>query len=240
MTESAAADAAGKFYAATLRRLQKSGIPFLIGGAYTLPVYADIRRETKDLDLFCRAMDYPALLGILADAGCRIEVTDANWLAKAFHKDHFVDLIFNSHNGLCPVDDAWFVHARRADVLGVTVDLVPPEEVIWTKVYIQDRRRFDGADICHILRKMGDSLDWERLLQHLEVHWQLLLAQLITFRFVYPSERDKAPSWVMDALLTRQRELEQLPPSQDAICRGQMLSTAQYEVDIREWGYAPR
>ncbi|HZU13085.1 MAG TPA: nucleotidyltransferase [Chloroflexota bacterium] len=235
-----AAGPATDFYVATLHRLKEAGIPFLVGGAYALGAYADIYRETKDFDIFCRAADYPAILGVLSEAGWRIEVTDANWLAKAFYDGYYVDLIFNSHNGLCPVDDSWFEHAPASEVLGVKVRLVPPEEVIWTKVYVQDRHRFDGADVYHIIRKIGAQLDWERLLQRFAVHWQLLLGQLLTYRFVYPSDAHQVPAQVMQTLLEREREQESLPTSQDRICRGQMLSTTQYEIDIKDWGYAPR
>lgn len=228
------------FYASALKDLRRSNVPFMIGGAYALGEYADIHRETKDLDIFCKASDYPGLLQALADSGYRTEVTDANWLAKAFHGDHFVDLIFNSHNGLCPVDDSWFDHAREIELFDVPVRLIPPEEEMWTKVYVQDRHRFDGADIYHIIRKMGPELDWARLLLRLEVHWQLLLAHLVNFRFVYPSQPNQVPQWVMDELLSRMREQQALPAAKDVICRGTILSATQYRPDIEEWGYKAR
>jgi hypothetical protein len=74
----------------------------------------------------------------------------------------------------------------------------------------------------------------------METHWELLLAHLINFRFVYPSEQDVVPRWLLDELLCRaQRQLD-LPQPQDRICRGFMLSRTEYEVDTSRWDYRQR
>jgi Nucleotidyl transferase of unknown function (DUF2204) len=230
---------AERFYVAALKCLQKSGTPFMLGGAFSLQEYAGIHRDTKDLDIFCTAGDSHALLGVLSEAGYTTQMTDPNWLAKAFQGEYFVDLIFNSHNGLCPVDDIWLEHARDAAVLGLKVKLVPPEEVLWTKIYVQQRVRFDGADVNHILRQTGPKLDWERLLRRFEVHWELLLSAISNFQFVYPAERDHVPRWVIDELVRRMTALRDLPASEDRVCRGHYLDRAGYEIDLNEWGYRP-
>ena len=66
-----------------------------------------------------------------------------------------MDVIFNSGNGVARVDDLWFDHAPRTNVLGVIVRLSPAEEMIWSKAFIQERERFDGADVLHLLREVG-------------------------------------------------------------------------------------
>lgn len=232
-------DPAQTFYVVALKLLQKTEIPFMVGGAFSLRAYADIERDTKDLDIFCKAGDSSRLLAALSEAGYTTQVTDPNWLAKAFNGEHFVDLISNSHNGLCPVDDIWLEHARDAEVLGISVKLVPPEEVLWTKIYVQARARFDGSDVNHMLRKVGADLDWERLLRRFEVHWELLLGALCTFQFVYPAERDHVPGWLIEELMQRMRQSRGLPASEDRLCRGPYLDRASYEVDIKDWGYRP-
>jgi hypothetical protein len=209
----------------------------MLGGAFTLQEYAGISRDTKDLDIFCKAGDSQSLLARLGDAGYETQVTDPNWLAKAYDGDHYVDLISNSHNGLCPVDDLWLEHARDATVLGQKVKLVPPEEVLWTKIYVQGRYRFDGSDVNHILRKIGPELDWERLMRRFEVHWELLLSAVTNFQFVYPAERDHVPGWIVEELLQRMRQSRDLPSSEDRLCRGQYLDPNCYQIDVKEWGY---
>jgi hypothetical protein len=231
---------AEKFYQDALRSLIESDLPFLVGGAWAMRCYANITRDTKDLDIFCKASDYPLLLKRLAEDGYETELTDASWLAKARKGDHLIDLIFNSANRLCPVDDTWFEHARDFEILGQTVRLIPPEEQIWSKATVQDRFRFDGADVLHIIRHSGSTIDWNRLLRRMEPVWEVLLAHLTMFGFVYPSERECVPRWVMDDLLDRLRAQLDVPDSQDPICRGLLLSRTQYAIDLEEWGYVFR
>ena len=34
----------------------------------------------------------------------------------------------------------------------------------------------------------------------MEPHWEVLLTHLLNFRFVYPTERDLVPRWLMEEL----------------------------------------
>jgi Uncharacterised nucleotidyltransferase len=228
---------AESFYGTALRHLLRSGVPFLIGGAYAMREYGGIFRDTKDLDVFCLPGDYPRILQVFAGAGFRTEVTHPHWVAKAFQGEYFVDIIFGSSNDLCPVDDLWFQFARKVHLLGFAVPLIPPEEMIWSKAYVQDRYRFDGADIAHILRKMGAELDWHRLLVRMDRDWEVLLAHLINFRFAYPSERDIVPEWILRELSSRVQQQLGEPALPERICRGPRLTPHDYQIDIAEWGY---
>ena len=187
-------------YADALRTLTESGVPFLVGGRMRW-VHMPISIATPKISMsFCRTGDCPRLLTALESAGFQPELTDANWLAKAFKGENYVDLIFSSGNGLAPVDDLWFEHCRDAEVCGRNVKLAPPEEIIWSKSTVQSRYRYDGADVQHIIRMEGRNLDWRRLLSRMEPIWEILLAYLMLFRFVYPSERDAVPQWLMQEL----------------------------------------
>ena len=126
--------------------------------------------NTKDLDLFVRPDDCRAALTALAALGCRTEWTFPHWLGKAYRGGEFVDVIFSSGNGVATVDDQWFEHAAEGVAVGRAVRLVPPEEMIWQKVYIQERERYDGADIAHLLRAVGRDLHWPRLLARMGPH----------------------------------------------------------------------
>lgn len=226
------------FYAEALGHALHSGVPFLIGGAYALRHYAGgITRATKDIDFFVKAEDYPRLLQVFSDVGYRTEITQPLWLTRACVDDLFVDVIFNTPNALCPVDDSWFEHARDAEVLGFPVKLAPPEEIIWPKLYVMERDHFDGGDVLHILRQEGATLDWQRLWQRMERHWQVLFAHVLLFRFVYPSERNVVPDWLIRELLARVEEEMATAPPEARICRGTLLSNEQYLIDITQWGY---
>ncbi len=62
-----------------------------------------------------RACHVDAAMQAFRDAGFRSEVAFPHWIAKAHHGEYYLDIIYNSGNGLCPVDDDWFhfAPARR-------------------------------------------------------------------------------------------------------------------------------
>jgi hypothetical protein len=163
-------------------------------------------------------------------------VTDPGWIAKGFRGEWFVDLIFSSGNGVAVVDDLWFEHARPGRVMGTDVLLAPPEEMIWSKAFVLERERYDGADVNHLVRAMGEELDWDRLLFRFGRYREVLLSHLLLYRFVYPGERSKVPDRVMLGLLARvEEELGTDHPR--ALCRGNLLSRAQYGHDLSQLGY---
>jgi hypothetical protein len=226
-----------EFYVRTLVVLNKAGTPFLVAGAYALAKHAGIERHTKDLDIMVRRCDRDVILRALDSAGYRTEVSFPHWLAKAFGDDGFVDVIFSSGNGVTEVDDEWFTHASEGEIFGVPVSICPAEEMIWAKGYVQERERFDGADIVHLIRCRGECMDWGRLLRRFGEHWRVLFSHLITFGFVYPAERAKIPAWVLMELSERLgREIEG-PTPEGQICFGTLLSREQYLTDIGKWGY---
>jgi len=235
MTVQAHGDRVTDFYHRSLSLL--SDLPFLLAGAYALQAYTGIQRHTKDLDVFATPATYPAILQALAAAGYRTEITDANWLAKAFVGDLYVDVIFASANGQVQIKESWFEDAPVKDAFGVRVKVIPVTELLYSKLYIASRQRYDGADINHLLLCCSADIDWDRLLSLVGRDWQLLLARLLTFQWVYPSERDRIPPAVLDELFARQREMCALPVPQDRVTRGPLLSRTDYQVDIDEWGF---
>ena len=99
----------------------------LLGGAFALQTHLGVMpRAVKDLDVFVRPRDVRPALDALRDASYATEVAFPHWLAKAVAGDEFIDVIFGSGNGVVPVDDDWFAHARRVAVLGVPVLVCPP------------------------------------------------------------------------------------------------------------------
>ena len=225
------------FYVRMLEELRGADVPFLLGGAYAFARYTGIERHTKDIDVFVRPEDAERLLAVLGGAGCAIERTHPHWLGKASCGAEFVDVIYSSGNGVARVDDDWFAHAVPDRVLGVPVSLVPPEEMIWSKAFVMERERFDGADVAHLLRATAEVLDWRRLLDRFDENWRVLLVHLVLFGFVYPGERDRIPGWATREL-TRRLDAELDAPDADATrFRGTLISREQYLPDLHRWGY---
>jgi hypothetical protein len=224
------------FFHHVLEALSGSAISFLIGGAYAFNHYSEINRRTKDLDIFIRRRDFGRISEVLREHGYETELTYPHWLGKIHHGDVHIDLIFSSGNGIAEVDDAWFEHASEGRVLDIPVRMCPAEELIWSKAFIMERERYDGADLIHLLRARGLRLDWDRLLVRFDVHWRILLSHLVLFGFVYPADRELVPLAVMNELLDRLRNEMLAATPQDSICLGTLLSREQYLNDIDQQG----
>jgi hypothetical protein len=226
-----------EFYCQTLKTLNASGIPYLVGGAFAFERFTGIKRQTKDIDIFVLPEDCDRILSLFASKGYETYIHSPHWLAKACYGDDFVDIIFNSANGIDPVDDEWFKYAVDAKVLGIPTKICPAEETICSKAFVMARDRFDGADIAHLILRCHDILNWERLLKRFGDNWRVLFSHLILFEFIYPQERSRIPNWVMQELLQRlQTEINTSPPP-DKICQGTLLAPLQYFIDLEHWGY---
>ncbi|HEY0629542.1 MAG TPA: nucleotidyltransferase [Sphingomicrobium sp.] len=227
-----------EFFADCLRLLTEAGYPFLVSGTFALAHHTGIVRPTKDLDVFCKSGDYPRFLSSFQEQGYRTEVEDERWIAKVFKSEKYIDIIFNVSSAVVPVTDEWFAHAPQTQLFGLNVRVTPATEFIWSKMFMQYRDRYDGADVAHIILKKHEEIDWQRLLSGVELYWEVLLMHLINFRFVYPSERELVPRWLFDELIGRLQAQADVPPSTVRMCRGRLLSPADYLVDVNDWGFA--
>ncbi|WBY02669.1 nucleotidyltransferase [Ramlibacter tataouinensis] len=226
------------FYRRALQSLADAGVPFLVGGAFAHACFTGIRRSTKDLDLFIRRAHYEQVEALMRAQGWRTELAFPHWLAKVYAGEDFIDLIFNSGNGVTPVDDEWFRGNAQAQVLGVPVLIANIEDSLLSKAFIMERERFDGADIAHLLQANAEQLDWDRLLRRFGPHWRVLLAHLALFGFIYPGERHRVPRRVMEVLLARlAQEVAQAPAEDPHVCAGTLLSREQYLHDVERMGY---
>ena len=174
-------------------------------------------------------------LELFRGIGYETDLLFPHWLAKVRCHDFFIDLIFSSGNGVARVDDLWFEHAVPAKVLGTADASVPAEELLWSKSFIQERERFDGADVLHLLRELGPGLDWERLLMRFGDYWRVLFSHITLFGFVYPDRRGQIPSWVLTTLM--RRFADDVPELENRACYGSLLSREQYLWDLEHSGY---
>ena len=226
------------FYKEAIEILHKSGVDFMLGGGFAMFHYTGIYRDTKDLDVFCKSNDYPKMMKIFSDHGYKTELHDVRWLAKVFKGDYFIDIIFDTVNHICTVDNSWFENASEGYFVDSKVKFVGAEELLWCKTYVQNRERFDGADVNHLMLKQGKTMDWEKVLYRLDQHWHLLLAEIIMFQFVYPADyHDIIPKWLFDELMKRAKEQYDLPAAVQRVCRGPIIDNTQYSVDVKNWDY---
>ena len=135
------------------------------------------------------------------------------------------------------MDDDWFIYATRGTILGHSVLLSPVEESIWSKGFVMERERFDGADVIHLVRAFGAQMDWVRLLRRFDRYWEVLLSHLLLFRFTYPGERTTVPDSVMSELLGRATDSLHQGNWEEKLCRGNLISSCNFQLDLGHWGY---
>jgi hypothetical protein len=230
-------EAEREVYRSALETLNRAGVPCVVSGLYAIHVYTGVYRETKDLDLLMEP-------GVVLDAaralkaeGFTMKLEEPHWLAKALRGAQ-VDLIYGMANGIGFIDSDWYAHSRPAILAATPVRVAPPEELIWHRLFIGERHRFDMADVVHLILHLGRDLDWERLLGRVGENWRLLVSQLQFFNYVYPEHRDRVPDWVRERL--RERDLDDLSPEPEGrapLCRGTMLSRYSFAIDVNEWGF---
>jgi hypothetical protein len=231
---------AEEFYSRVIELLLERKMPFMIGGTYAFSAYTGIERPTKDIDIKCAFEDYPTILKTFSDAGFKTEISEEQWIAKVYESDHsfFTDVIFAEKNGLAKIDQGWIKHARPGTVLGHTVKLEPIEDMISSKAFIQQKERFDGADVINLIYKYSDTIDWKFLSEKIEPHWEILFAHLVNFVFVYPSEKKALPKWLLSDYLKRAQKEFFEPCANRKLTRGLLISS-QYEPAVTQWGFHP-
>jgi hypothetical protein len=188
------------------------------------------------MDLFSTPENYPTILRIADKAGYTTELLDEHWIAKIHKEAYTTDVIFAEKNGLNKVNKSWFERSPTGSVLGYTVKLMPLEEMIKSKSFIQNHTRYDGPDVIHLILRQGSVIDWRLLLSLMDPHWEVLFAHLINFIFVYPANREIIPLWVMETLQKRLKALMSQSVIKDRVTRG-LLFSMDYKVSIERWGY---
>ncbi len=230
-------EAEREVYKRALEALNAAGVPFVVAGAYAIYEHTGIYRQTKDLDLFFEPSGVVAAARALREVGFVTRLEDEHWLAKATSGEYFVDLIYGMGNGIAFIDEEWARHSRPGILAAAPVRIAPAEELIWHRLFISERHRHDVADILHLILCLGETLDWERLVRRVGQNWPLLLAQLLTFSYVYPGYRSNVPECVYEQMLERART-DMVRDGEDAdLTRGPLISRFSFTIDVREWGF---
>ena len=224
------------FFRRALRVLVDAEVPFLVGGAFAHACFTGIRRATKDLDLFVRREDYDRVAALMEAEGWRAELTYPHWLAKVYAGDDFIDLIFNSGNGISPVDDSWFRDNARP-VLGVPV-ASPTWRTVWCprpSSWSVSATTAPTSPIC--CRPMPNS--WTGPAAG-TVRCALAGVARAPHSLRLHLSRRAAPRAAVvdgDAAGRLTAELRQPPAVDVHVCAGTLLSRSQYLHDVEQLGF---
>jgi len=215
--------------------LSLTDVPYAVGGALALQWHAGIWRATKDLDLLLPPQAIPTALQQLRARGFDTCIEDSVWLAKVRRGDYFVDLITGISNACLIVDGSWIRRSVPGEILQIQCPVLAAEELIASKIFVTRRERFDGADVIQLLRACGANLDWDRIMQLLEPHWELLYWSLIFFAYIYPSHTDLVPQRIWSQLTERFRQTV-AHPQKDEPFRGSLIDPRMFAINVNEWG----
>ena len=96
--------------------------------------------------------------------------------------------------------------------------------------------RYDISDVLHLIFVARGRLDWDRILAGVGEHWELLLAYLHLYRYVYPSHVHYLPRRVLEVLGRLYEEEAENPPRGCLRFRGTLLDDPSFRVDVEAWG----
>jgi hypothetical protein len=215
--------------------LEHEHLPYAVAGGFALQQHTGIWRFTKDLDLALTANDASSAVSLLAGKGFHCEVCDPVWLAKAHRDGYFVDLITGMSNGAITVDETWIERSHPAVIVGANTRVLAPEELFASKLFVVRRERFDGSDIAHIIYARRGMMQWDRILTLAGEHWELVLWNLMLFRYIYPAQTNYIPSTLWRDLLGRFAD-EIASERPRASFRGSLVDDKMFAIDVAEWG----
>lgn len=195
-------------YREVMLEVEKAGIPFSVGGGIAAMAYADQARDSRDLDLYIVQRDCPAVIKVLKNLRFEDYYSEKpyerHWIYRSYREGTIVDVMWAMANRRSYVDDSW-LSGPRLTIEDVHVRLLPPEEILWTKLYVLQRDRSDWSDALNMLYVVGPSLNWRRLFDRAGEDKGLLAGLVAVFRWLAPGRARELPRFVW-------RELKIDPP----------------------------
>ena len=186
-------------YGQLLEAASKTGIRLAIGGGLASSAYSGYVRNTKDMDLYVVEPDQKKLIKLMAEQGFseyNAVDYDPTWSYRGSRRGFVVDLLWKMLNGRGSVDEVWTSQGWELTVRGVTLRLIPPEELVWSKLYILRRERVDWPDILNIIYAQGPVMDWHRLLERIGEDIAVLTSIMSLFCWMCPGRRADLPEWI--------------------------------------------
>jgi predicted nucleotidyltransferase len=176
------------------KALDRGGMSFVFIGGLASSAYGR-PRWTHDGDVLVKPDDAQRALEVLRSAGFKTEETDPHWLYKAIKDKTLIDVLFRS-KGDVYLDDEMLARAREVEFKGITLRLIPPEDLIVLKAIVHEENLphhwYDALGVI-----AGQELDWDYLIERATQRGGKRVLSLL----VYAQSNDIAvPSRVISAL----------------------------------------
>ncbi len=201
------ADQNKKIYVEVLQEAQRRGLRYALGGGFAANAYTGAWRNTKDIDLFIVEGDREEFVRMVTDLGLSDYYDqkgyDRSWIYRSCRNDTIVDIIWQMANHRAAVDEIWVTSGPSIEFEGGMYRILPPEETLWTKLYVLQHERCDWPDAFNLISAIGPELDWSRLLARIGPDAPLLSAVLSVFGWICPTRANDLPVWLWDDLHLR-------------------------------------
>jgi hypothetical protein len=191
-------------YDCVLNRAIKEKVPFALGGGLAVGVYTGKGRHTKDLDLYILPEHREWIVNVMSECGLDdlhpTKPYDRNWIYRGHDSQVIVDAIWAMANRRAQVDRNWLDSGPIIQMFNQQFRVVPPEELIWSKIYVLQRDRCDWPDILNLIGATGPSLDWHHLLNRAGEDQPLIKGLVSVFSWVSPDRARELPKWIWNHL----------------------------------------
>jgi hypothetical protein len=187
-------------YRCVLEHLRDEGVSIALGGGLAIGVYTGQPRNTKDLDIYILPSDRERVVGTMSECGLRDyfekKEYDRAWIYRGNQDDVIIDAIWAMANKRAQVDNDWLQRGPVIRMFDESVHVIPPEELIWSKLYVVQRDRCDWPDIMNLLHSVGRDLDWRHMVDRVAEDKPLLRAVMSMFSWVSPETARTLPAHI--------------------------------------------
>ena len=193
-----------RVYRPVVRALTGRNLPFAIAGGHALAAYTRRLRASKDLDLAVMPDDRESVIEVLLSYGFEdyysYRAYDRKWIFRACREKAILDIIWAMPNQRAKVDAHWVYDGPLVRLQTALVRLIPPEELLWAKLYVLQYDRSDWPDLLNLIYAAGERLNWRHLLHRLGQDAALLSSLLVIFAWLRPERARLLPKWLWTEL----------------------------------------
>jgi hypothetical protein len=213
-----------------LEAVNNGGPDYAVGGGLAFSAYTGRIRNTKDIDLFVCPAQHHDLIAILTRLGFEDYYDrlgyDRKWIYRGYKDGGIMDVIWQMANYRSEVEPGWVTRGPVITLRDVRVRLLPPEELLWTKLYVMQRERCDWPDLLNLLHAVGPALDFAHVLACLGDDAAVLGGLLNVFGWLCPEQARKLPARLWGRLGLRR-------PAEGPAC--EQARRRVHLLDTRDW-----
>jgi hypothetical protein len=141
--------------------LRDAGVPFALAGSVAVYAYGGPDTD-HDVDFLVKPEDADRALLAIGEAGFHVDKPAEGWLYKARDPTGaLIDIIFEPTTG--PVDDDLLGRAEVVEVYAIHVPVLPPTDVLASKLLALREHNLDYAPMLEIARSLREQIDWDEL-----------------------------------------------------------------------------